>query len=240
MQKHFLIIILILTSGLTYGQTNSGKIIYNVSTSTDFNQWVDSITAGKKMAAKMVKKEMTKVKKTMPYLSFNLTFNSSQSLFEISNTMNNDNGINLKSTASTIGASGSYYTDIQKHINLKQFTANSQKWLLQSNPQEFDWEISNETKKIEGYTCKKATTYIRLNNQKKIKVTAWFAPELPFQFGPLEFSGLPGLILAVKRNHYYFYAASITLSKEKKNITKPVRGKLITQEEFSEEYNKVK
>lgn len=58
-----------------------------------------------------------------------------------------------------------------------------------------NWQITNDTVKFMGFICQKA--YI---NYQSEKYTAFFAPQLPFNAGPLDFRGLPGLILKVFNN----------------------------------------
>jgi GLPGLI family protein len=58
-----------------------------------------------------------------------------------------------------------------------------------------NWEISDEVKKIQGYTCYKATCHHRGRHY-----TAWFTPEIPIPEGPYKFKGLPGLILEIEDN----------------------------------------
>jgi GLPGLI family protein len=55
------------------------------------------------------------------------------------------------------------------------------------------WELIDETKIIQGYTCKKAVC-----NFKGRKYIAWFTPDIPVNAGPWKLSGLPGLIVEVK------------------------------------------
>ena len=61
--------------------------------------------------------------------------------------------------------------------------------------------ISTETKKIDNYTCYKATTEYVVTNPKgtfKHPVVAWFCPEIPISHGPNGYGGLPGLILEIQ------------------------------------------
>ena len=55
---------------------------------------------------------------------------------------------------------------------------------------ELKWKITKDTLTLSGIACSKAI----VNYQGK-NWTAWFAPSLPFQSGPWELQGLPGLIL---------------------------------------------
>lgn len=99
------------------------------------------------------------------------------------------------------------------------------------------WEISNEeTKLINGYLCKKA---IRKRSEindaglaKKAELTAWFCPEIPFNFGPERFHGLPGLVLECNSNIVKFELEKITWHKEELKINKPNSGEIISEEEF--------
>ncbi|QIY90432.1 GLPGLI family protein [Chryseobacterium gallinarum] len=64
-----------------------------------------------------------------------------------------------------------------------------------------NWNISDETKKTEGYTLQKATTRFGGRNW-----TAWFCKDIPFSEGPFKFRGLPGLIFELsdtKKNFIY-------------------------------------
>src|SRR5690606_15124887 len=62
---------------------------------------------------------------------------------------------------------------------------------------ELNWEITDETENILGFTCKKATVKYRGSS-----ISAYFTEEIPIPFGPWKFDGLPGLILKVISNDY--------------------------------------
>lgn len=70
----------------------------------------------------------------------------------------------------------------------------------------FDWNITNETKKIGDYTCQKAVL-----NYSNRTWEAWFTTDIPVLSGPYIFGQLPGLILEIKdsKNHYIFSLTSI-------------------------------
>lgn len=83
----------------------------------------------------------------------------------------------------------------------------------------YEWDIKNETKKINGITCQKA-----ISNLKGNKVIAWFSKDIPVSYGPLNYWGLPGLMVQVEN---YFSTITLTglkysddnlLFKEKMNL----------------------
>jgi GLPGLI family protein len=68
------------------------------------------------------------------------------------------------------------------------------------NTNDIEWEITEEYKKIIGYSCQKAITIHTNPNGTQKKIVAWFATEIPIPTGPFMYVGLPGLILEVD-NH---------------------------------------
>ncbi|HFK5570703.1 TPA: GLPGLI family protein [Elizabethkingia meningoseptica] len=64
---------------------------------------------------------------------------------------------------------------------------------------EISWNISGETKKVQGYTLQKATTKFGGRNW-----TAWFNKDIPFNEGPFKFRNLPGLIFELQDDHQNF------------------------------------
>jgi GLPGLI family protein len=66
-------------------------------------------------------------------------------------------------------------------------------------------------------------------------VEAWYTPQIPVSHGPLEYWGLPGLILEVSAGNTTMLCSKITLNpKEKIKIEAPSKGKEITKKEYKE------
>lgn len=70
----------------------------------------------------------------------------------------------------------------------------------------FNWQIGTETATVCGYECIKATCHWRGRD-----FTAWFTPDIPVEYGPWKFGGLPGLIMKVSDNDgiYTFEAVAV-------------------------------
>ena len=235
MKKIFSILLMSLFSFALSAQINSGEIIYKVKATPDFDEWVDSVTSKieDEMAASYVKKQMTQTRRALPHLKLQLKFNATEAIFEQEANMASDNEIDLEIIAGSAGVSGKYYTNLKEGIALQQFKF-EKTWLIEEDIKDLDWKITGETKEIAGYQTRKATTTIDLNDKVKGEITAWFTTDLPYQFGPIDVRGLPGLILGLERNHYYFYADEINLKEKDLKIKRPTKGKKVSREEYTQ------
>ena len=70
----------------------------------------------------------------------------------------------------------------------------------------FNWQIEDEVAEVCGYECLKATCHWRGRD-----FTAWFTPDIPVEYGPWKFGGLPGLIMKVAddKGIYTFEAVAV-------------------------------
>ncbi|AYN02282.1 GLPGLI family protein [Chryseobacterium sp. 3008163] len=55
-----------------------------------------------------------------------------------------------------------------------------------------NWKLLDEVKVINTINCKKAEVTFKGRHW-----IAWYSPEIPFPYGPMKFSGLPGLIIKI-------------------------------------------
>lgn len=74
-----------------------------------------------------------------------------------------------------------------------------------------DWQLFNESKRINDYLCYKAVSvleYITYKGKKiSTEVVAWYSPFIPLSHGPKGYGGLPGLILELQSGPGMFYIA---------------------------------
>lgn len=81
---------------------------------------------------------------------------------------------------------------------------------------ELKWQIHwQDTKKISGFYCHKATADFRGRHY-----TAWFTRAIPVSFGPWKLGGLPGLILEAHTEHYeiWFLLRSLAYPAQKLEV----------------------
>lgn len=62
-----------------------------------------------------------------------------------------------------------------------------------------NWNLSDSSKIINGYKCKKASCSYRGRTY-----TAWYSPDVPLNAGPYIFNGLPGLIFSINDTNNEF------------------------------------
>lgn len=163
-----------------------------------------------------------------------LEFNDIQSHFYLKNDMKNEDGSELASCVASIlsGTENYYDTTKQSSVN-KQVDG----VLLQDSNAIKSWKITTETKMIDNYLCYKAEyikKYKSYTGEKSKLITAWFAPSLPFPFGPNSYNGLPGLVVELiesgKKEKKYFLR-NIELKDQRIEIRFP-KGKIITEEDY--------
>ncbi|MBG6062465.1 GLPGLI family protein [Flavobacterium sp. CG_9.1] len=85
----------------------------------------------------------------------------------------------------------------------------------------FDWRLINESKTINGYACKKATTTNTAYNSNQ-SIVAWFTEAIPVNDGPAQYHGLPGFIIQIEINdNTTLTFDKLVFSKENTAIAEP-------------------
>ncbi len=131
-------------------------------------------------------------------------------------------------------ASEDYYIDLNQNLYFYKWNFNNKEFIISDTLQILDWKLQKETKELLGISLRKAT--FELDDDK---ITAWYAPKLPYKIGPELYCGLPGLILEIEirgissENAIWtdrFVAQNLEILNDQYKIKFP-KGKIISEEE---------
>ncbi len=177
-------------------------------------------------------------------INYELSFNNSTSLMKLQKDMELDD-LSIHRFAYKGGGKGIYFKDLKTKIRIHELEFNDELLTVNKPFEPYKWVLLNETKKICGYTCFKAIAeveeqYSVINKVQKETVTAWYAPNINYPFGPLDRDGLPGLVLETSYKNIYYIAKKIKLNYSQKiDIKKPHRGKKISEENYQEKISMI-
>lgn len=234
----YLLIIVLFGVCAGYAQNTSGTVIYKVQ--PDQSKMKTIIKDMKPKGDNYLKMVFKNIITSVPYIEYHLKFNEKESLFFIPPSMANDNGLAIDDAVANIGVTGVYYTDLEQRESLHQFIYITSNYLVAHDINLFNWELTHETKQILGHQCYKAITHYTPDKGLGDITVAWYAPDLPFQYGPMDYAGLPGLILEVKQGYYTFTASKIKFSHKTQKIEPPQKGKQFFHNEFLHRKNSFK
>ncbi len=175
-----------------------------------------------------------KQNKALTDVGFYLFCNTSESLFKVDDILDLETDRWKKMFIKLGGGGDLIYTNVKNKEQLWEKEAFGSDFLVENDITTYNWEITNETKKINKYICYKAISKRKVKDKEYTSVIAWFTPDLPYPFGPIEYCNLPGLILELEVASIRFYAIKIDLTPSNKEIIKPKKGKRVTFEELIE------
>jgi len=124
-------------------------------------------------------------------------------------------------TASDLGSETSV---IQKKVYEETF-------LLKDSIRNIKWKITDETREIAGFPCRRANAVI----MDSIYVVAFYTEDIAVSGGPENFSGLPGMILGVALPHenITWFATKVTdVAIPPAKLTAPTKGKSVTNKQL--------
>jgi GLPGLI family protein len=123
------------------------------------------------------------------------------------------------------------FTDLIAKSSVDQKKVFEQTYLVKDSLRKIKWKITDETRDVAGYTCRRANG-IYLDS---IYVVAFYTTRLPVPGGPESFSGLPGMILGVALPHenVTWFATKVTEGYVPQNIlVAPKKGKVTNDKDL--------
>ena len=178
-----------------------------------------------------------KTKKVKVFLEFNMM----ESIYYISNKdkdeldVRGNEGHNL--TTPLAGSKNIYYLNLNSNERFYK-TKNLGGLYELVYFEKHKWKLISETDKILGYNCKKAIKYSE-NKKSKTQTVVWYTNEIPFSFGPKDYSGLPGLVLKVEKGHNTFLATKVEINPKNLLIIKPEAKLKTTLKEKLKAFQKI-
>lgn len=214
--KKILFIIIILSVNVINSQIEYGKVEYKAYFGED--ELLKSL--GKETYEEYIKEVESE--------EFVLEFNKKAFVYYIKPAMNNNKNI-------------FYY---KEKDSLFSVYPNYNNEYLIFEKKDTNWEITTESKEIQGFKCFKAVSSYEVDRGKNFKkltfpLIAWFTPEIPFSCGPFAYDNLPGVILEIQIRNITYGAKSIDLRKkeiEESKIKSPEYNKYkqITLEDYNQ------
>lgn len=246
MKRNHILLTLLLFFGMglqvAFAQGFTGRAYYKSTSKISIS--MDST----KMAPEQMAQIQASLKKQMEQ-NYTLSFTQTESTWKQDASLGSgpataSSGGSVFMVASS-GEGSTLYKNVAGNY-LREQEMMGKEYLIKDKAEPFEWELSEETKKIGNYTAQKAsftkivdsrqfsTGMTEMENVKDtIQVTVWFTPEIPVSHGPEYYFGLPGLILEVQNQGRTLICEKIELnpSAEPVVIERPSKGKEMTQAE---------
>ena len=237
-----------LSENLDY-QDFQGKAYYFSKSKMELGNWGARLSEEqKKQVAERLKNRLEK--------TYVLTFNKEESIFKEDEKLDAISG--ATDSWGKNFTPGEQYKNVKSNSQIQEQEFYGKLFLVKDQLQPIEWKMETETKTIGNYTCFKAIASIPTydlqwynfswdrirttsdstaakNTIKMTNVEAWYTPQIPVSHGPLEYWGLPGLILEVSVDNTTMLCSKIVINPEETiEIVAPEKGKVVTKQEYQE------
>lgn len=125
------------------------------------------------------------------------------------------------------------FTDFRTDSSITQKNVYETKYLVKDAVRKINWKITDETREIAGYQCRRANAIIL----DSVYVVAYYTNEIAVSGGPESFGGLPGMILglALPHDHITWFAKSVKeVAIQEKDLKAPAKGKATNNKSLRE------
>jgi GLPGLI family protein len=124
-----------------------------------------------------------------------------------------------------------YYKDQTNKLMINQVSILYRNFVIEDELPSYNWQISDSTKTIGNYACRKAFAFDPVDSSE---VFAWYAEDIPVNDGPRGYWGLPGLILEVNSGIDRIVATKITFNSTSPKLEKPKKGKKLSLTQYQQ------
>ena len=164
---------------------------------------------------------------------YQLTFNVDKSIY-----LFNRKDEKTKSPWGNEGEDNIWYNDYANEKFVQQKSVFGDTYVLTDSLIKIDWKVTNETREIAGFNCRKAVGKLF----DSVYVFAFYTDEITLSGGPMGLHGLPGMILGITipRMFSSWVATKLEINGVNySNINPPSKGKKKKAKELQETAVKV-
>jgi len=151
---------------------------------------------------------------------YTLTFADGKSLFEKNRELSDDD--------MTGDAVPVYFTDFGDGMQTVSHNFFGRTFIITDSLELPTWTLVEEQSEIGGRLCAKATT------GDSVVITAWYSLETRIPAGPLNFVGLPGLVVELEMGPVTYTLTEMKVLDKDPKLKVPSKGKKVTKEEYEE------
>jgi len=154
-----------------------------------------------------------------------LSFNKDKGLYKWLNVDEPTNQ-NWASRDALVDLKNTIATDYNTNTSISQKAVYEDTYLVKDSLRKINWKITDETREIAGYECRRANAII----MDSIYVVAYYSNQIAVSGGPESFNGLPGMILglALPHQNITWFATKVTeITVPEKDLIPPTKGKPI-------------
>jgi len=188
---------------------NKGMIEYQVVTN-------NHKALGEGTWAEMIRDKIPKLSTSF----YQLTFDADKSIYQF-----NRNDEKTKAPWGNEGAEENvWYNDYSQENFVQQKVVFGDTYILTDSLLHIDWKVTNETREIAGFNCRKATGKLF----DSVYVFAFYTDEITVSGGPMSMHGLPGMIMGITIPRMFSSWVATKLEINGVNYTKiiaPTKGK---------------
>ncbi|GAC1307152.1 MAG: GLPGLI family protein [Mucilaginibacter sp.] len=155
-------------------------------------------------------------------LKSTLHFSDNKSLF--APIVDESSSSNFFGNTAMVNQNNTIFTDLQTGTFIGQKMVFDDVFLVKDSTRKINWKITDETREIAGFTCRRANALVL----DSIYVVAFYTDQIPVSGGPESFTGLPGMILglALPHENVTWFATKITdMPVGYKSLLPPKKGK---------------
>jgi GLPGLI family protein len=118
------------------------------------------------------------------------------------------------------------FSDLETKKGISRKNVFEQGFLVEDSLRSIKWKITDETRNIAGFNCRRANAIV----MDSIYAVAFYTDEILAEGGPESFTGLPGMILGVSlpHEHISWFATKVeAINVAEAQVAPPLKGKKV-------------